>query len=55
MALNLINKLYGIERDLKEASDTERFEAPSNAASRSSNNSKPGWTKPSRRSLGKLL
>jgi len=27
MALNLINKLYGIERDLKEASDTERFEA----------------------------
>ncbi len=27
MALNLINKLYGIERDLKEASETERFEA----------------------------
>ena len=27
MALTLINKLYGIERDLKEASDTDRFEA----------------------------
>ena len=27
MALTLINKLYGIERDLKEASDTARFDA----------------------------
>jgi len=27
MALNLINKLYGIERDLKESSDTARFDA----------------------------
>ncbi|MNZ81116.1 Transposase IS66 family protein [compost metagenome] len=27
MALNLINKLYGIERDLKEANDAERFKA----------------------------
>ncbi|MDX2355223.1 IS66 family transposase [Stutzerimonas xanthomarina] len=27
MALNLINKLYGIERDLKEASDSERLAA----------------------------
>jgi len=27
MALNLINKLYGIERDLKEANDTERLAA----------------------------
>jgi transposase len=27
MALNLINKLYGVERDLKEASDSERLAA----------------------------
>ena len=27
MALTLINKLYGIERDLKQASDSERFDA----------------------------
>ncbi len=27
MALNLINKLYGIERDLKEANDNERLVA----------------------------
>jgi transposase len=27
MALNLINKLYGIERDLKEANDSERLSA----------------------------
>ncbi|WP_370295436.1 IS66 family transposase [Pseudomonas benzenivorans] len=27
MALNLINKLYGIERDLKEATDSERLAA----------------------------
>ena len=27
MALNLINKLYGIERDTKDASDAERYEA----------------------------
>lgn len=27
MALNLINKLYGIERDLKEANDSERLTA----------------------------
>ena len=27
MALNLINKLYGIERDLKEGGDSERFAA----------------------------
>ena len=27
MALNLINKLYGIERDCKDASDAERFDA----------------------------
>ena len=27
MALNLINKLYGIERELKDASDAERLSA----------------------------
>ena len=27
VALNLINKLYGIERDVKEGSDEQRYEA----------------------------
>lgn len=51
MALSLINKHYGIERDLKEASDTEGFEAHQQRSQPILEQLKAWLDKPSRWSL----
>ena len=54
IALGMINKLYGIERGLKDANDEQRTTAVSSTACRCLPNSRPGWTKPSRRSRRRM-
>lgn len=47
IALNLINKLYGIERDLEDVGDVHRHEADSTTICRCWRSCTPGWRKPS--------
>ena len=47
MALTLINKLYGIERDMEEAGDAQRYQTRQSQSQAFLEQLKLGWTNPS--------
>lgn len=53
VTLTMISKLYGVERDLKDACDGQRFMDPQNEACRFSGSRKAGSTRRTRKSRRK--
>lgn len=53
VTLTMISKLYGVERDLKDACDGQRFMDPQNEACRFSGSPKAGSTRRTRKSRRK--